>query len=98
MNKSGQCLSPEGCGHSRLIKHGDNTLFHHPIAPLCNTILLWVIPDSVLSLDAMLDAECLKPPGHVLSTLVIPQSAQFHPSDSLSSSPELLECSKGIHF
>ena len=31
VNKSGQCLLPEGSGHPRLIKHGDNTLFHHPI-------------------------------------------------------------------
>ena len=75
-----------------------NTLIHRPIAPFCNTILLRVIPDSVLSLDAMLNAECLKLPGHVLSTLVIPQSAQFCPSDILSPSLELLECSKGLRL
>ena len=91
-------LSPEGCGHPRLIKHGDNTLFHRPITPLCNTILLRLIPDSVLSLDAMINAEHLKLPGHVLSTLVIPQSAQFRPSDILSPSFELLEGSKGLRF
>ena len=68
------------------------------IAPLCNTILLRAIPDSVLSLDAMINAECLRLPGHVLSTLVIPQSAQFRPSDILSPSLELLECSKGLRF
>ena len=66
------------------------------IAPLCNTILLRAIPDSVLSLDAMINAECL--PGHVLSTRVIPQSAQFRPSDILSPSLELLEYSKGLRF
>ena len=93
-----KALSPEGSGHPRLIKHGDNTLFHRPITPLCNTILLKAIPDSVLSLDAMLNAEHLKLPGHVLSTLVIPQSAQFCPSVILSPSLELLECSKGLRF
>ena len=96
IDKSGQCLSPEGCGHSRLIKHGDNPFFHCPIAPLCNTILLRAIPDSVLSLDAMLNAEHLTLPRHVLSTLIVPQSAQFHPSDILSPSLELLECMKDL--
>jgi hypothetical protein len=37
-------------------------------------------------------------PRHVLSTLVIPRSAQFRSSDILSSSLELLECSKGLRF
>ena len=73
-------------------------LFHCPIVPLCNTILPRAIPDSVLSLDAMLNAEHLKLPGHVLSTLVIPQSAQFRPSDILSPSLELLEGSKGLRL
>ena len=46
----------------------------------------------------MLNAEHLKLPGHVLSTLVIPQGAQFRPSDILSPSLELLECSKGLRL
>ena len=78
--------------------HGDNTFFHRPVAPLCYTILLRAIPDSVLSLDAMLNAECLKLPGHVLSTLVIPQGAQLCSSDILSPSFELFECSKGLRL
>ena len=57
-----------------------------------------MIPDSVLSLDAILNAEHLKLPGHVLSTLVIPQGAQFRPSDILSPSFELLEGSKGLRL
>ena len=88
---------PEGCGHPRLIKHGDNPFFHRPVAPLCNTILLRAIPDSVLTLDA-LNAEHLKLPGHVLSTLVIPQGAQCCPGDILSPSFELLECSKSLRL
>ena len=98
VNESSQCLSPGGCGHPRLIKHGDNTFFHRSIAPLCYTILLRAIPDSVLSLDAILNAECLKLLEHILSTLIIPQSTQFHPSDILSPSLELLECMKGLRF
>jgi hypothetical protein len=52
------------------------------------------IPDSVLPLDAMIDAECLKLPRHVLPTLVITQCAQSLTSDVLSPSLELLESSK----
>ena len=46
----------------------------------------------------MLNAERLKLPRDVLSTLVIPQSAQFRSSDILSPSFELLECSKGLRL
>ena len=61
-------------------------------------ILLRVIPDTVLPLDAMLNAEHLKLPGHVLSTLVIPQGAQFRSSNILSPSFELFECGKGLRL
>jgi hypothetical protein len=50
-----------------------------------------VIPDNVLPLGAMVNAEGLKLPRHVLPTFVIPQGAEFHSSDILSPSFELLE-------
>ena len=97
MNESGQCLPPESCSRQpRLIEHGNQTFFHHPIGPLY-TILLRAISDSVLSLDAMVNAECLKLSRHVLPTFVIiPQSAQLCFSEVLSPSFELLESCKGL--
>ena len=61
-------------------------------------ILLRSVPDSVLSLDAMIDAESLKLSRHVFPTLVIAQGAQPFTSDVLSPRFELLECSKGLRL
>ena len=52
----------------------------------------------MLSLDPMLNAERFKLPRDVLSTLIIPQSAQFRSSDILSPGFELLECSKCLRL
>jgi hypothetical protein len=55
-----------------------------------------MILDSVLPLNAMINAECLKILRHVLPTLVITQCAQSVTSNVLSPSLELCECSE--HF
>ena len=52
----------------------------------------------MLPLDAFINAECLKLGGHVLPTLVIPQTAQFHSSEILCPSFELLKSSKCLRF
>jgi hypothetical protein len=78
----------------QLIEHRDNTFLHHPVSSLCNTILLGTIPDTMLPLNAMIYAECLKLSRHVLATLIVAQAAQPFTSDILSPSPKLLESSK----
>jgi hypothetical protein len=76
--------------------HGNDALLNGPVCPLGNTILLRSIPGTVLSLDPLINAECLKFSRHVLPSLVISQGAQPLTSDVLCPSLELLESSKGF--
>jgi hypothetical protein len=98
MDEWGHGFTPKGGRHARLIEQRDDTLFNRPISPLCYTILLRPIPDCVLSLDAMINAECLKLSRHVFSTLIIAQGAHPFASESLSPCLELLEGSKGFRL
>jgi hypothetical protein len=72
------------------MEHGNDAFFNCPVS---YTILLGPISDSVLPLDAMINAEHLKLSGHVFPALIIAQRA--HPSTCDILSP-CLECSKGL--
>ena len=78
------------------MEHRNDAFFNRPVRPLSYTILLGPISDSVLPLDAMINAERLKLSRHVFPALVIAQGAHPLTSDVLSPCLELLERSKGL--
>src|SRR6266404_1089247 len=80
------------------MKHGNHTFLHCPVRSFCHSILLRSISDRMLPVYALINAECLKLGGHVLPTLVIPQSAQFRSSEVLCPDLVLLESSKCLRF
>jgi hypothetical protein len=59
------------------MEHRNDAFFNRPVGPLGYTILLGPISDSLLPLDAMINAERLKLSRHVFPALIIVQGA--HP-------------------
>jgi hypothetical protein len=96
MNKRGHGSAPEGGGHARLVQHRDNTFFYRPVGPLRHTILLGSVSNSMLPLNAMINAECFKLLRYVFSTLIIAQGAHPLASEVLSPCLELLEHTKDL--
>jgi hypothetical protein len=61
MDEKGNGFAPEGGRHARLMEHRNDAFFNCPVCPISYTILLGPISDSVLPLDAMINAEHFKP-------------------------------------
>ena len=77
-----------------LSEHCSDAFRDGSVSTLCNSILVWLIPNSMLPVDARVLAEFLPFLGHVFPTLVIAQSLQLAVQLVLSIGLELFERSK----
>ena len=96
IKKRSHSFAPEGGRHPRLIEHGDDTFFNHSIGPFCYTILLRPVSDSVLPLNAMINAECFELSWHIFPTLIIMQRSHPFASEIFSPGLELLDSTKFV--
>jgi hypothetical protein len=95
MHKGTESLSPEAGRETSLIEHGDDGLLNGPVGTLCNSILLRPVPGGVLPVDPILGTEVKKLVGHVLPTLVSPESLDGRSSQIFSPCLEVLEGREG---
>ena len=91
-------MQPEGGRQVGLLQESSGALSQSPVGPLSNTILVGLIPHSVLSGNASSSQEGAEGCRHVLSTLIVVQGLDFEPQRVLSPCLELLERLKRVRL
>ena len=88
---SRECIPPERSRQPCFVEQSNGVLHDGAVGTLSNSILVWLSPDSVLAMDAMLSTERLPFQRHVFPSLVIAQSLDLAVQLVLSKCLELLE-------
>ena len=81
-----------------IMQHGSCSPNYGPVLPLSNPILLWVVRNSQLPLDALSCIEVIKLLGGIFIPIICPQYSDFPPSLVLHKSFELLEPIEDLSF